>query len=598
MTFINTNSLENLFADNFVQKQSQRRESNLINSDETKVLVIYTGGTIGMLKNQDGDTLYLCTLSQMDPDLLNVYYPGTVEPPCKGHLVTEPKYPIERPESSTSPIYPLNATTKSFTGEPQRVLYKIIEYFPLLDSSNMSIDHWILIAEDIKVGTPSFSQLTDPCSSCRGTMMTTMGLSSSMGLTPWPTLLQPSPSCLKTLGRPSLSLDLRKKCPMRESNPGRSGRKPNGLTSLPPTPIYYNVETQSLKPHGSLQIPLFELRSDGRQNLLGSLIVAGTYVIPEVLIQFNNNLYRGNRTSKVKADALDAFTTPNFPAIANFGIQIQIDWKNVFPSQTLEKFRVHPTLSKNVGLLRLFPSLTVEVMRIFLSPPLEGIVLQTYGAGNGPTDRKDLLEELKKASDRGVIIVNCTQCIYGPVQSSTYATGSALLEAGVVPGSDMTPEAALTKLSYVLSKSEWSLATKKKTAVSLSDVSFLLNSNVCVAQGGHLSVRDYDMRTPLHIACAMSNAETTRYLLHHGASVHIRDREQRTPLMVAVECDQHDNIRLLVRTGASLNVPKVTVGNMLCQAARNGNILRLESLALAGANPNEMDVTRRTALHA
>ncbi|GFY59681.1 l-asparaginase [Trichonephila inaurata madagascariensis] len=99
-------------------------------------------------------------------------------------------------------------------------------------------------------------------------------------------------------------------------------------------------------------------------------------------------------------------------------------------------------------------------VRAFLSPPIEGVVLQTYGAGNGPSQRKDLFDELKRANRRGVIIVNCTQCSLGQVDPS-YETGRALVDVGVVPGSDMTLEAALTKLSYVLSKKEWTIQTKR-----------------------------------------------------------------------------------------------------------------------------------------
>jgi len=111
--------------------------------------------------------------------------------------------------------------------------------------------------------------------------------------------------------------------------------------------------------------------------------------------------------------------------------------------------------------LRLFPGITTQMVRAFLQPPLEGAVLQSFGAGNMPSNREDLLAEFRAATARGVVLVNCTQCQQGVVMS-VYETGKALLDVGVTSGSDMTPEAALTKLAYVLSKSEWDVGTKRQ----------------------------------------------------------------------------------------------------------------------------------------
>lgn len=177
-------------------------------------------------------------------------------------------------------------------------------------------------------------------------------------------------------------------------------------------------------------------------------------------VLFGNKLLRGNRTIKNSTNDLDAFDSPNYTPLAKIGISMQIDYRLIHRPCTVTKFMVHGKLDENVGVLRLFPSISTATIRAFLQPPMQGVVLQTFGAGNVPSNRKDLVDELKKAAERGVIIVNCTQCTTGSV-SEIYESGQILSEIGIVGGFDMTPEAALTKLSYVLGKDDWNLETKK-----------------------------------------------------------------------------------------------------------------------------------------
>lgn len=199
------------------------------------------------------------------------------------------------------------------------------------------------------------------------------------------------------------------------------------------------------------QIPLAELRSDGRENLITALLIAAHEPIPEVCLAFGSRLFRGCRAVKVHASGLDAFDSPNFPPLAQLGISIELDKRLVRaappPDTPLAVQAISPEV--RVGALRLFPGIAAATMQAVLRP-LQGLVLETYGAGNGPADPA-LHTALAEACGRGVVIVNVTQCLRGRVEPGVYATGAALARAGVVSGRDLTAEAALTKLAYLLS---------------------------------------------------------------------------------------------------------------------------------------------------
>lgn len=199
------------------------------------------------------------------------------------------------------------------------------------------------------------------------------------------------------------------------------------------------------------QIPLAEARSDARSNLVTSLLLAADSGIPEVGIYLNGRLLRGNRATKVSSTGFEAFDSPNFPDLGEVGVEIRVRRELLRPPPTTP-LRLHPPRPVEVAALRLFPGITAEVLRNVLRDPMRGLVLETYGAGNAPTREPAFLEALAEASERGVVIVNCTQCLRGRVDMEGYATGRALADAGVVSGGDMTPEAALTKLSHLLGR--------------------------------------------------------------------------------------------------------------------------------------------------
>ncbi|XP_039677553.1 60 kDa lysophospholipase-like isoform X1 [Perca fluviatilis] len=537
--------------------------------NETRVLVINTGGTIGMTESPSGlvpePNAFVKNLRK-----LPMFYDKDYAE--KTHLVEH--------YGDKTLVLPVSKIEK-------RIVYTFLEYDPLLDSSNMTPEDWAKIGKDIEKNYESYDGFvilhgTD-------TMAYTASALSFM---------------CEHLGKPVI------------------------IT-------------------GS-QVPIYELRNDGIDNLLGALLIAGQFVIPEVCLYFYDKLYRGNRTTKVDSGSFNAFASPNMTPLATTEVDVTINWDTVLRPSTTAKFQVSPEMNRNVGLLRLFPGITTDTVRAFLQSPMEGVVMETYGSGNAPDNRPDLLDVLKKATDSGVIIMNCTQCLRGRV-SEAYKTGQELEDAGLLAGSDMTPEAALSKLSYVLAKKNTSLDEKKKmmsqnlrgemspdiagAKLCLRDSHFikviakslsisckeeleairdaLTPTLACAAtkngdiealealkeMGSYFSLGDYDGRTPLHVAASDGNLKLVEYLLLNGATVYAKDRYGDTPLSNAVRFRNKEVVKLLRKTGAHFSKDELDeAGNELCSLAASADQDGLEIWSLAGADLNKPGYDGRAAM--
>ncbi len=199
------------------------------------------------------------------------------------------------------------------------------------------------------------------------------------------------------------------------------------------------------------QIPLSEVRNDAIDNVITSLWLCAHQPIHEVCIYFNQRLLRGNRTQKVNAQGFNAFDSPNCPHLASIGIDIKLH-QHLLLKPSKETFRLQTIMPHFIANFRLFPGFASDVLAYILNQPLRGLILETYGAGNAQNNDPRFLKLLKEACARGVIIVNCTQCQQGRVEMDQYATGHSLKQAGLISGHDITPEAAHCKLLYLLSK--------------------------------------------------------------------------------------------------------------------------------------------------
>lgn len=199
------------------------------------------------------------------------------------------------------------------------------------------------------------------------------------------------------------------------------------------------------------QVPLAEVRSDARDNLITALLLAATPGWAEVAVLFGGHLWRGCRTTKVSTHGFDAFASPNLPPLAEVGVDVV--WRrDLLRPPVPGPLQVRRLADVDVVALRLFPGITAETLRNVLRDPVRGLVLETYGSGNAPTRDADLLEVLRAAVARGVVVVNVSQCLHGAVRMDAYAAGRTLADAGVVSGGDLTAEAALAKLLVLLSR--------------------------------------------------------------------------------------------------------------------------------------------------
>lgn len=197
------------------------------------------------------------------------------------------------------------------------------------------------------------------------------------------------------------------------------------------------------------QIPIAELRNDAVDNLLGALLVAGPYLIPEVVLFFGNRLFRGNRSTKEDSLNIEAFASPNMEPLAKFGVNFQINWDKILPHDTAQP-KLHKKLETAISFIFLSPSLNLKAIELVLHNS-KAVIIAGYGMGNMPTNNIQLMEMLRKAISEGVIVAIKTQCYKGSVDD-LYETGRVLTDMGCILCMDMTIECIYAKLSYLFGK--------------------------------------------------------------------------------------------------------------------------------------------------
>lgn len=206
------------------------------------------------------------------------------------------------------------------------------------------------------------------------------------------------------------------------------------------------------------QLPIGTIRTDGKENLITAIEIAaakkaGKPIVSEVCIYFEYQLYRGNRTHKYNAEHFQAFQSANYPVLAEAGVHLKYNTSALAKSNG-KKLKVHTSLNPNIAILKVFPGITENVVNAILnSKNTNAIILETFGSGNATT-QKWFIDALKRSIDKGMIIYNVTQCNAGAVEQGKYATSAAFNKIGIIGGNDITTEAAVAKLMFVLGNSK------------------------------------------------------------------------------------------------------------------------------------------------
>lgn len=207
------------------------------------------------------------------------------------------------------------------------------------------------------------------------------------------------------------------------------------------------------------QLPIGDLRTDAKENMITAIEIAASQIdgkprIAEVCIYFEYKLYRANRTTKISAAQFKAFDSPNFPILAESGVELKFYTNNISQSLSSEKLVFRKILNHNILLIKIFPGITESVFKHLLETPnLKGVILETYGSGNAPTDDW-FLALLASTLQKGIPVIDITQCVAGSVVLGKYETSVELLKMGLINGKDITTESAVTKLMYLLSAPE------------------------------------------------------------------------------------------------------------------------------------------------
>ena len=336
------------------------------------------------------------------------------------------------------------------------------------------------------------------------------------------------------------------------------------------------------------QVPFTELRNDAYENFLGSLILCSQYCIPEVTVYFNNNLFRGNRVKKIDSESFFAFNSPNMKPLGKMGVEISLDWKKIHRPDAIKPFHASDKLNSVVVCLRLYPGISARTITAITtqSPPVKGMVLETFGAGNAPDDKPEILEALADAVHRGIVIVNITQCNAGSAVSG-YAVGYALSSTGVISGRDMTMECALMKLNYLLSHTEYSVDTvrqlmgeslrgeltikieengpeavvtnpvENENITNTNTLSSLImeNSLKGCPQAKQDVVEKLLRPVLLHEASARGDVAALKELMSRNFDVNTPDLSRgRTCLFVAISCNSVETVRWLITEGVNIHL--------------------------------------------